>query len=96
MLRVVVNYETIGDEAVPFRVFVSLSSDRANEGGYRVSAAVMNQDDLRTQLLMDALNEMRRFAAKYRHLQELAKVVTTIDETEVEVAQQLPMESAQA
>lgn len=80
LIRVVVNYESIGDgEMVVCRVFVSLTPDREGDTGYRVMSAVMADPDRRRQLLADAKADMRRFAAKYRQLTELAAVFEALD-----------------
>lgn len=56
------------------RQFVSLSVDRVEGGGYRRIEQVMNQQDLRSILLQDALHELERMREKYQALQELDKV----------------------
>jgi len=79
LLRVTVEYIGEGDEAVPVRVFVSLSTDRRGDGsGYRVTTAVMSDPDYRRQLLADALEEMKRFEKKYADLKELAAVIAAM------------------
>lgn len=55
------------------RRFVSLSIDRA-EGGYRQVSDVMSRQDLRKIMLDDALAELQRLEAKYKHLQELETI----------------------
>ncbi len=75
LIRIQVDVEPIGDgEEISFRVFTSLVSDRIPAGGYRVTARIMADADLRAEMLADALAEMQRFQAKYRHLKELAEV----------------------
>lgn len=73
LLRVTVEFIKDGKERTSYRVFCSLSSDR-EEGGYRATASVMSNAQLREQLLEDAREEMRSFAKKYRALTELAEV----------------------
>ena len=73
LIRVTVEYIGPKDEQVPTRVFVSLTTDRA-ESGYRATAAVMSNVEYRAQLLTDALDEMKRFQKKYADLKELAEV----------------------
>lgn len=57
------------------RVFVSLKSDRYEErGGYRALVSVLSDEDLRRQLLLEALEEFSFFREKYGRLKELAAV----------------------
>jgi hypothetical protein len=80
LLRVVVSYEQVDKEkTIPCRVFVSLTPDRESGAGYRVMHAVLTDAELRRQLLADALAEMKRFALKYRKLDELAGVFAAMD-----------------
>lgn len=75
LIRVTVEYIGTGEEKIPARVFVSLTTDRNEDGGgYRATAAVMADTDYRKQLLADALDEMQRFEKKYAELKELAEV----------------------
>ena len=58
------------------RVYVSLETDRRNDGGgYRTLDDVMRNDAMRRVLLRQAHVEMLRFAKKYQHLDELASVI---------------------
>ncbi len=67
--------------AKPTQMFVSLSPDRTKKsGGYRHIVDVLNDEQMTAQLLQDALDDMRRFTAKYRRLEKLAKVVEAMDE----------------
>lgn len=67
----------------PVRAFVSLTSDRTKEGGgYRVITDVMSDETLRRQMLNDAFRQFRAMQAKYKHLQQLAKVWDAVDEAE--------------
>jgi predicted MarR family transcription regulator len=75
LIRVCV--ETLPQTKEPVEVFVSLTSDR-KEGGYRVQTEVLNDREMRRQLLADALAELRCFAAKYARLKQLAKVMCAI------------------
>lgn len=56
------------------RAFVSLSLDRSNEGGYRVMADVLSNDQLRKQLIDDAINQMAILRARFNSLEELGEV----------------------
>lgn len=69
----------VGDlsDGIKTRAYVSLSSDRGN--GYRAIADVLSNDDMRAELLSDALKDMERFAQKYRVLGELAVVFKAMD-----------------
>lgn len=80
LIRVVVTYEPIGDGTlVPYRVFTSLTPNREDDSGYRVTAAVLADPDQRRQLLADARADMTRFAIKYRQLSELAAVFKAME-----------------
>jgi hypothetical protein len=56
------------------QVWVSLKPDRMGKGGYRSLITVLSDDEMRGQLLEDALEDMQIFERKYRHLRELAGV----------------------
>lgn len=73
LIRVTVEYVGGGEDAVPARVFVSLTPDR-KDGFYRATADVMSDVDHRKQLFADAVAEMQRFEKKYSDLKELADV----------------------
>lgn len=78
-----------GKERALTRVFVSLSSDREKEGGgYRSTVDVMNDAQMRQQLLEDALDEMEYFKHKYAALQELKKIFSAISSTRRQVVKQ--------
>jgi len=83
LIRVKVSYLKVGDDEIASRVFVSLSSDRCRDGGgYRTITSVMNNSVWRDQLLLDALEEMRRFKEKYATLKELAGVFEAMSSAE--------------
>lgn len=75
LIRVVV--EVIAGTDEPSEVFVSLSHDR-KEGGYRVMTEVLSSEQLRSQMLRDALNELELFRDKYKRLTELVAVFKAI------------------
>jgi len=77
LIRIVV--EVLPGTKVETRVFVSLTSDRATRGGYRLTLDVMNSAETRAQLLADARAELDQFRTKYRELSELAAVFEAID-----------------
>lgn len=56
------------------RRFVSLSIDRKDGGGYRPMDQVLARQDFREILLNDALADLQRLEARYKHLQELGAV----------------------
>lgn len=59
----------------PSRIYVSLVEDRGREGGgYRAVVDVLRDPDLRAGFLAEALEDLRRWEAKYRRLRELAAV----------------------
>jgi hypothetical protein len=74
LIREVVVHLRVNGEIKPVNVFVSLKPDREGEGGYREIVAVLENKDFRTQMLADALDELRTFQAKYAHLKELASL----------------------
>lgn len=75
LIRVTVEWIGNPNEAVSTRVFVSLSTDRDSKaGGYRATVDVLSDEAYRQQLLADAMEDMRRFQAKYRALTELMRV----------------------
>lgn len=84
LLRVYVNVEPSKDSE-PVRAFVSLTSDRAKEGGgYRALAEVMGDDAMREQLLRDAFVQFRNMQKRYQHLKQLSKVWDAVAEAEAE------------
>lgn len=87
LLRVyVVTPETQNE---PVRALVSLTSDRVKPGGgYRELTQVLRDDELRAQLLHDALTQLRGVRRRYQSIQQLARVWTAIDEAEGEAAPQ--------
>lgn len=76
LIRVCV--EIVGNGLDPSPVFVSLSTDRQSGRGYRVTADVMSDSDMRQQLLKDALFELNCFQRKYSQLRQLADVFAAI------------------
>lgn len=80
LLRVFVTVET--KDSTPVRAFVSLGTDRYGEGGYRALADVLSDEELRAQLLADAIRELRSSEKKYRQLRELSSVWSALDEVE--------------
>ena len=61
------------------RAFVSLSTDRMAGGGYRTLQSVMSDEQLRNQMLRDALGELRAVEQKYRRIERLSPVFAAVD-----------------
>lgn len=72
--------EQKGDKRV--RAFISLVNDRRSEEhrGYRSLTAVLNDEELRDQMLQEAKRDMVVFKKKYLTLNELSKVFAAMDE----------------
>lgn len=77
LIRVVV--EVRDETQKPTNVWVSLSKDRSKGKGYRLVTDVMSDEDLRAQMLEDALKELNFFRRKYQAIKELAGVFEAID-----------------
>lgn len=75
------------DKKEHMRAFVSLADDRYGEdgGGYRIMADVLTDEEMRQQLLEEALLEANRWMQKYRRLSELARIFEAIETTEENV-----------
>lgn len=79
LISITVEYTGTEDRPMLSRVFVSLKSDRTEDGGYRSVQAVMSDPGSRAELLQDALEDMRRFQKKFKQLEELASVFKAMD-----------------
>jgi len=67
----------------PIRAYVSVVSDRVQPGGgYRAIGDVMTDDDLRAELVNEALGEVKRWRRKYERLLELVAIFRAIDKVE--------------
>lgn len=67
----------------PVRAYVSVASDRVQPGGgYRALADVMGDDEMRAELVNDALGEVKRWRRKYERLRELVPIFKAIDKVE--------------
>lgn len=73
-----VHVELLTPESDPSPVWVSLKSDQESGGGYRPLVRVLSNAEQREELLAQAKDDMRRFAAKYRMLKELAEVIAAM------------------
>lgn len=78
LIRVMVTVQAVGDRDVVIRPYISLIQDR-RAGGYRATADVMADPELRSRMLDTALLELRRFRNRYKHFQELAALFSAID-----------------
>lgn len=84
LIRIMVT--TLPNEQVQIKAFVSLKPDRHEGTGYRSIVTVLSNDDLRAQMLQDALDEMRTFRKKYRNLRELVGVFEAMERAERELS----------
>jgi len=67
----------------PIRAYVSVASDRVQPGGgYRSITDVMTDDELRAELVNEALGEVKRWRRKYERLRELVPIFRAIDRVE--------------
>lgn len=71
---------TRSGEPIKVRHYVSLTTDRANGGGYRELSDIMSDDRLADQMLEDALAELQLFQIKYSRLKQLQPVFDAIDD----------------
>ena len=79
LLQITVEYIQVGSrEPIRVRAFHSLKSDREN-GGYRLTVDVLQDQDMRNQMLQDAIDDLMSFRKKYKELKELTKVFEAID-----------------
>ena len=78
IIRVTVT--VLPNQDMPVRAFVSLRDDRNVNIGYRNITSVLSDEELRRQLLNDALSEMQVFKRKYAQLKELESVFMAMEE----------------
>ena len=72
-----------GKQSIP--MYVSLVTDRQKPGGgYRPLVDVMSAEDLRDELLRQALGELKTVRKKYQQLQELRPIFRAIEKVEEE------------
>ena len=64
----------------PIPIMVSLRSDRWNGGGYRSLQESLDNPATREQVLETAMIELQGIRARYKRMQELVGVFTSIDE----------------
>lgn len=81
IIRVVV--QIIPDTGEKIRTFISLSTDRKENGGYRIMTDVIEDEALSDIMLEDARRDLEIFRAKYlrlKHIKELGHLFVIIDE----------------
>lgn len=67
----------------PVRAYVSVNRDRVQPGGgYRSFADVMSDDEMRSELVNEAIGEAKRWRRKYERLRELSPIFRAIDKVE--------------
>lgn len=84
LLSISIQYIQGDTKAYPTKVFVSLSTDRNKrdgEAGYRTFVDVIADDDMKNQLLLDSLNQMRHFEERYKALKELEGLLSHMRNT---------------
>ena len=74
LIRVLVYIEDCPEGKVEVRTYVSLPSDRMENGGYRKMEAVLASKALQDELLKAALSDIKQFLAKYNRLCAVADV----------------------
>jgi hypothetical protein len=80
ILQIVVEYLPSAPDIMS-RVFISISDDANNGGGYRAMVDVLNDKDMRKTLVMDALNELQKFEHQYKAIKELVLIFSAIKKT---------------
>ena len=72
----------------PVRAYVPVVSDRVQPGGgYRSFVEAMTDDDMRAELVNEAIGEAKRWRRKYERLRELAPIFRAIDKVEAKQEQ---------
>lgn len=96
MISVSVQYIPRGNKVIPTKVFVSLSTDRYvgkhETNGYRMLTDVLQNNDMKNQMLADSLDQMTSFQTRYKNLQELKDVFTVMDKTKTHIEKKLGKE----
>jgi hypothetical protein len=85
LISVTVEYIGGQENGMLSRVFVSLTSDRKEDGGYRTIDAVLSKRSDREQLLQDALDDMETFKNRYREIKELTEVFAAMRKVRVKI-----------
>jgi len=67
----------------PVRAYVSVCSDRVQPGGgYRSMADAMTNEEMRSELVTEALGEVQRWRRKYERMRELVPIFRAIDKVD--------------
>lgn len=67
------------EDSEPMQVFVSLKSDRVKEGGgYRRTVDVLSDEDMRKELLQQALDEIEYWENRYKQFRELKPIFNAV------------------
>lgn len=76
-----------GNQTVP--MYVSLVTDRSRPGGgYRPLVDVMSSEDMREELLRQALRELKTVRKKYEQVRELRPIFRAIEKVEEKTQKQ--------
>ena len=76
-----VRVQVIPQHTEPVKVWVSMKDDRYREGGgYRGLMPVMSDQTRKTQLVAEALEDLKVWRRKYETLKELASLFEVVDE----------------
>lgn len=77
LIRLVIKFEPRVNRIV--RGFVSVATDRINDGGYRTVESALDNPLLRGQLVEQALNDLAGVRGRYKHLPEMDAVFDAVD-----------------
>lgn len=77
LIRICVIYPK--ENLEPIRMFVSLRSDRNQDGGYRLLTDVLSNDEQKAEMLYQALEELKAFKLKYNLLKEFSELFNVVD-----------------
>jgi len=81
---VVVTTQDTSDKGIETRAYVSVKSEEfGKKPSYIAISRAMSDDDLRKQILQQAINELENFKRKYSNLVEFKKIFEIIDEIAV-------------
>lgn len=69
----------IGSDPTPIRAQVSLSTDRANGGGYRPTIHVLADRGQNAVMVRDALRELQRVKQRYERISQLREIWAAIE-----------------
>lgn len=86
LIRLYVRFEPRVNRTV--RGYVSVPTDRLNDGGYRPIENVLDNPIWRNQLVEQAINDITAMRRRYAHLPELDPVFNAVDNTLAQVRMQ--------